>query len=132
MIFCSRSDLCFSPRTLADFQVPVTPSLVHGDEIFTRQEKIHDRIKQTLLFPSFLVPVGEIKGAFAPQDPRDLPGPIIFDRFYFSMSANAPAIALERTDERDPHRPTGPPGASLATHEMAGPFEPLKRLRRSD
>src|SRR5262245_18123327 len=100
MIFRSRSDLRFGPRALANFQVPATPSLVHGNEIFAWQQKIHDRIKQTLLLPPLFVPVGEIKGALAPYDPRYLPEPVILDRFHLSMPTDTPTIALECTEKR--------------------------------
>src|SRR4030095_13408786 len=76
------------------------PSLIHGNEIFARQQEIHDRIEQTLILPSFLVPVGEIKGALVPLDPRHLPGPVILYRFHLSVPASTPAITLEGTEKR--------------------------------
>jgi hypothetical protein len=42
---------------LANFQVPLAPSLIHRDEIFARQQKLHHGMQQTLLFLSALIQV---------------------------------------------------------------------------
>src|SRR5690349_25025524 len=87
MIFDGGFDLGLGPRPLANFQVPLAPSLIHRNEIFARQQKLHDGMQKTFLFLSTLIPVREIEGAFVPQNAQRLPGAVEFEWLHLTKAA---------------------------------------------
>src|SRR5687767_6350465 len=99
MILYRRLHLSFCPGTLANLQIPLAPSLIHRDEILSRQKKVHCGAEQALLFLARLVPVRKIKGALAQRDARRLPWSVTLNPFDLAQPANAPAIALEGSKE---------------------------------
>src|ERR1051325_11438443 len=100
VIFDGGFDLGFGPGPLANFQVPLAPSLIHCDEIFARQQKLHDGMQETFLFLSTLIPVREIEGAFVPQNAQRLSGAVEFEWLHLTKAAETPAITLQRTNQR--------------------------------
>src|SRR5207249_447354 len=68
VVLAAYRDEGAAPQAPRDLQVPLAPAGIRHDEIFLRQQNIHQALEQDLFLRPRLVPVSQVEGARRPFD----------------------------------------------------------------
>src|SRR5579884_3285846 len=74
MVLGADHDERAAPQAARDLEVPVAPAGIDDDEIFLRQQEIHEAAEQRLFLGRILAPIGKRERTRAPREARRLLG----------------------------------------------------------